>query len=91
MSQLDLFRECPPIDPLHGLEVRLPDRCRCGAIRATVGTGTGPHIASLQCIYCGAHRGWVSREMYSFIAETVRLHGRPTRPIIIRRGRNGER
>jgi hypothetical protein len=87
MSRLDLCHEVSsPADPLHGLVVRLPDARRCGAVRATTGAGAGPHIASLRCIFCGTHRGWVSRETYSFIAETVRLTGRPTAPIVIRRG-----
>jgi hypothetical protein len=77
-------------DSLHGLVVRLPDSCRCGAVRATIGAGTGPHIASLRCVNCNAHRGWLPHETHSFIAEIVRLVGRPTTPIAIRRGSNGE-
>jgi hypothetical protein len=75
----------------NGLVVRSrPDACRaCSAVRATMHAGAGPHIASLHCVYCGVRRGWISRETYSFITETIRLAGRPTRPIIIRRGHCG--
>jgi hypothetical protein len=76
-------------DSLHGLVVRVPDSCQRGAVRVTIGAGAGPHIASLRCIYCGVHRGWLSHEAYHFIAEVVRLVGRPTTPISIRRGRYG--
>jgi hypothetical protein len=83
MTQHNLFGENELID----LVVQLPEFCRCGAIRATIGAGAGPHIAALRCVYCGVHRGWISRETYSFIAEVVRLAGKPTRPIVIRRSR----
>jgi hypothetical protein len=88
--QPDLFHEIlPPADPLHGLIVRVPDSCKCGAARTTIGAGAGPHTASLRCVNCGAHRGWLAHETHSFIGEIVRLVGRPTEPIAIRRGRNG--
>jgi hypothetical protein len=87
MSELDLFRgTLPPADPLHGLALRLPDSCRCGATTATIGEGRGPHAASLRCANCATHRGWLSRKTHSFIAETVSLCGRPTTPITIHRG-----
>jgi len=48
--------------------------------------GEGPHKASLRCCNCIAHRGRMSREVYAFVEESVRGFGRPTEPIIIRRG-----
>lgn len=85
--QRDLFGETR--NELIGLVVQLPDVCYCGAVRATMHAGAGPHVAALRCIYCGSHRGWISRATYSFIAETVRLAGRPTRSLVIRRGHCG--
>lgn len=82
--QRDLFGETRN-EPI-GLVVQLPDTCYCGAIRATIGAGTGPHIASLRCVNCNKHRGWLSHQTFHFLTETIRLHGRPTRPIVIRRG-----
>jgi hypothetical protein len=84
-KQLNLSRD----DSLHDLAVHLPDACRCSAVEVTIGAGSGPHVAALHCADCGAHRGWLSRETHNFIAETVSLCGRPTAPIVIRRGRGG--
>jgi hypothetical protein len=77
-------------DSLHGLIVHVRDACKCGATTATIGAGAGPHIASLRCIDCGAHRGWLAHEVHSFIAEAIALGARPIAPIAIRRGRSGE-
>jgi hypothetical protein len=84
----DLFHETLPPPP--GLAVRTPDSCKCGTNTATIGAGAGPHIASLHCVDCGAHRGWLSHEVCSFVNEAIQLFGRPTTPIAIRRGRSGE-
>jgi hypothetical protein len=55
-----------------------------------ISPGAGPHIASLRCTNCDAHRGWLAHETHSFIVEAIRLVGRPIAPIAIRRGRSGE-
>ena len=85
-SQLDMFGAGPP-DPLIGLAVRLPDTCtKCGGAFARIGPGKAQHKASLHCQTCDHHRGWVSRASYNFIAKTVAAFGRPTEPILVRRG-----
>jgi hypothetical protein len=72
---------------IHGLTVQLPDNCRhCESNLAKIDFGEGPHKASLRCCNCIAHRGWTSRDVYAFVEESVRRFGRPTEPIIIRRG-----
>jgi hypothetical protein len=36
--------------------------CRsCGAESFLTGPGKGPHVASLTCVTCGRHGGWLSR------------------------------
>jgi hypothetical protein len=66
-----------------GIAVAMPRQCpRCYGHTATIGAGCGPHAASLVCA-CGRHLGWMSKASYDFIAETVRLFGRPTKPIQI--------
>jgi hypothetical protein len=82
MSQQDLF---PDAASPRGLTVVVPDACKCGERRATIGAGAGPHVAALHCCRCGLHRGWVPHETHDFIAELIRDFGRPTTPISIRR------
>jgi hypothetical protein len=55
-------------------------RLRCG-----YWSGKGPHLASLRCEACDAHRGWLSQQTYGFINETITQFGRPTTPIKVRR------
>ena len=88
MSARDLFPESlPPPDPLCGLAVILPDRCRCDSNVAQIGPPAGPHLAELRCGTCQRHRGWLPRAAHQFLTETVDKFGRPTEPIAIRRGR----
>jgi hypothetical protein len=74
--------------PLIGLKVKLDrpvDRERpCCRNVCIVSAGKGPHAGALVCADCGQHRGWVSNQSYKFLAETVRLFGRPTEAIEIR-------
>jgi hypothetical protein len=79
-AQLDFFQEP---DALFGLQVRLPDTCRCGLMLALIEGGRGPHRAGLRCA-CGRHRGWVSVASYRFLTEIVDRFGRPAEPIEIR-------
>lgn len=70
--QLDLFRQAvqlPPHDRSHGLSVRMPTPCRCGAALATIGEGRGPHAAALLCAECEAHRAWLSHATHQFLVE----------------------
>lgn len=89
-QQFDLFGNAEPVpaDPLIGLNVTLPDLCKCGAAEAVIGAGSGPHLASLRCRACEAHRGWVGVQTYAFLTETVKQFGRPTAPFAIRRSRD---
>jgi hypothetical protein len=88
-AQLDLFRQAvplPPHDPSHGLSVQMLSACHCGATLAATGPGGGPHAASLHCEGCGVHRGWVSHATHRFLIELINKFGKPTEPIILRRG-----
>jgi hypothetical protein len=68
-------------DPMRNLVARVPGFCKCGAVRATISA-----TASLYCVNCYGLRGRLAPETFHFIAEVVRLTGRPTVPIAIRRG-----
>jgi hypothetical protein len=85
-AQLDIFG-APPINEttLVGLAITLPEPCpRCRGHDAVIGTGRGPHRASIMCV-CGRHLGWISIATFNFFAETVRRFGRPSEPICVTR------
>jgi hypothetical protein len=85
-QQLDIF-DAPPVEEasLAGLAITLPEPCpRCSGHDAVIGTGRGPHKASIMCV-CGRHLGWMSVLTFNFIAETVRQFGRPSEPISVTR------
>jgi hypothetical protein len=88
-TMTDLFideAEPQQTDPLIGLVVDLEDPCRrCRTHLVIIGAGKGPHAAALACKACGEFRGWVSRESYRFISETIKHFGRTTTPISVRR------
>jgi hypothetical protein len=88
--QADLFGAVAsaPSDPLLDLVVTLPDACKCGAAEAVIGAGRGPHLASLRCCACEAHRGWLGHQTHSFLTKTVTQFGRPSEPVAIRRARD---
>jgi hypothetical protein len=72
---------------LNGLLLRFPDRCpRCDDDTAVIHDGVGPHAALLRCAGCDRFRGWLSRDTFRFVAETVRLFGRSDKPINVFRG-----
>jgi hypothetical protein len=87
-AQLDLSHAPPPPrDRTHGLVVQPPWPCRgCGCELATIGEGKGPHAASLHCIGCKMHRGWLSHTTHKFLIEIINKFGRPAEPIVLRRG-----
>jgi hypothetical protein len=70
---------------IAGLEVRLPNACRCGNQAALIGAGVGPHRASLNCRECTTLRGWLSDSTYEFLRSIAAKFGRPLTPIVIRR------
>ena len=45
---------------LIGLQVWLPDHCKCGADTAVIGDGNGKFAATLACPQCGNSRGAIS-------------------------------
>jgi hypothetical protein len=85
-AQLDIFGTAPVDETtLVGLAITLPERCpRCSGHDAVIGTGRGPHKASIMCV-CSRRLGWMSVATFNFIAETVRQFGRPSEPISVNR------
>jgi hypothetical protein len=84
--QTDLFgAPAGPADPIIGLTVDMQDPCKCGDTIMVIGTGRGPHKASLHCRACGNHRGWMSAVSHRFITETTKQFGRTEEPIKVRR------
>jgi hypothetical protein len=73
--------------PLIGLIVDLSqDRAgrRCCNAFARIHVGKGPHAGELRCTGCGKHVNWISKPTADWIAEVIRIFGRPTTPIVIR-------
>jgi hypothetical protein len=56
----------------------------CGETAVVVGAGAGPHTASLRCLRCGRHRGWLPKTVADFLTDLVVRFGRPTEPITVR-------
>jgi hypothetical protein len=86
--QSDLFA-APPSSGIIGLEIKLErtnDRpcAECGAFNVIIGPPCGPHAASLRCICCDRHRGWLPESIADFIRAGINSVGRPTEPLIIR-------
>jgi hypothetical protein len=70
---------------LVGLELDIKcSHSKCRKI-AVIGSSSAIHYGSLRCEQCGKHLGWLSKQSYDFIAETQRLFGRPTDPILVRK------
>jgi hypothetical protein len=69
-----------------GLVVKMIHRaCRtCGGVDFVIGSSCNMHHASLRCVQCNQHAGWLSRGAYVFIQMTVSKFGRPTEPITVR-------
>ena len=72
-------------NPLIGLVVDLQQPCKCGAYVVVIGAGKGPHLASLRCEACDAHRGWLSQQTHNFISKTIEQKGRVAEPIKVQR------
>jgi hypothetical protein len=56
----------------------------CGKAAVICGSSSGPHLASLRCAGCGAHRGWLSQAAGEFLLAAIAQFGRPHEPIIVR-------
>src|SRR5262245_25871732 len=70
---------------LIGRAVEMPSPCsRCRSTSASIGSGRGPHAASLMC-NCGNHLGWLPQAAFRFIQKADRTLGAATsEPIVIR-------
>jgi hypothetical protein len=79
--QLDMFHKA---EPLIGIQVNLPRHCKCGHVTLHIGSGCGPHRASLHCFSCGRHCGYLSNEITNFLTEVVEHFGRTRAPVCIR-------
>ena len=62
---------------LLGLQVRLPDNCKCGSNLATIGNGDDKFAATLACPQCGSSRGAISEFTLSFIQCLAARYGAP--------------
>lgn len=85
-AQIDRFGASPVDETnLVGLAITLPEQCpRCNGHDAVIGSGRGPHKASIMCV-CGRHLGWMTVPSFNFIAEIARRFGRPSEPICVNR------
>jgi hypothetical protein len=73
-----------PASPIVGLTVRIPVRCRCGSVLATIGSSHGPHAHRCDCTHCGRWCMWLSHAESKLIAAIVSKFGAPTTPIVLR-------
>jgi hypothetical protein len=81
----DFFGATAPSTSIIGLNVISPRPCgSCGSQLASIGSSRGPHAASLTCLECSRHVGWLSGETHRFITEIIDHVGRPTEPITVR-------
>ena len=62
--------------------------CRCGETSIIIGQPVGPHVAALFCTNCRKHRGWLPKQVASFLSETTSIFGASSLPIIIRDSSN---
>jgi hypothetical protein len=65
-------------DPIIGLSVHLPDRCRCGSDVVLIASGSAVHRAALECRACGQHRGRLSKQTAGWLEKLVIKFGPPT-------------
>jgi hypothetical protein len=83
MGRLPLFSEpiTEPSTSIIGLQVTLPQPCRCGKFIAITGSSGGPHYVSIFCSGCGTHRAWMLGATYNFLSTIIDQFGRPVQPI----------
>jgi len=88
MSQLFSEHATATSTSVVGLEITLPQSCRCGEAIAVAGSSSGPHYASIQCTRCGVHRGWIGAAAFNFLSSTIENFGGPNAPVEIRRNQS---
>jgi hypothetical protein len=76
----------PTCADIIGVLVEMPSTrtCPCGSRVMRIGPGHKQHHAGITCVECGQFGGWISRESAAFIAEVVRVAGKPTKPVQVR-------
>jgi hypothetical protein len=75
---------CPNI---IGINISLPDTCRCASDIAVVCAGDATHNLSLKCRSCERHRGWLSKPTADWISSVAAKFGAPAAAITIRSDR----
>ena len=63
---------------LLGLQVKLPEACRCTSDVAIIGAGTDEHYASLKCVGCGELRNWLIEFTARWIESVAGKFGAPS-------------
>jgi hypothetical protein len=76
------------IGEVMGVPVALHDRCpNCGCNTAFVGRGPAPLYQQLLCDGCECGRGYVSKELRTFLEKFLQRFGWPDQPIVLRTGK----
>lgn len=86
----DLFGNTQPPTLRVRLARRIDSDKPCCENIAVVGPGKAPHAAELRCENCGTHRGWLPREAFNILTETLARFGASGEPIILRDGAVGD-
>jgi hypothetical protein len=76
---------------LIGLKIIDRERgCCCSTDVCVIGASKGPHVGELRCVDCGRHRGWLSKEVFCWLASVVEVFGAPSEPIGVTEDRKSE-
>jgi hypothetical protein len=72
-----------------GLAVEMVHRpCRaCGCTNFIIGSSVAMHHASLRCVECNRHGGWLSRGAYTAAQMSVEKFGKPTVQVAVRKNK----
>jgi hypothetical protein len=68
---------CDASPNIIGINISLPDTCRCASDIAVVCAGDATHHLSLKCINCERHRGCLSKPTADWISSVVAKFGAP--------------
>jgi len=74
---------------LAGLQVKLPQPCRCKCSTARIASG-GWRSPPLICDKCGTIAGCLAECAQEFLGQAIKLWGRPSTPLIIRQSNIAE-